>query len=115
MSGFHIRHPHDRPQRQCEMRRRHGVHVIDFAVRASPIVKRSAIPARHPGFFKNWFSARGHLDPFVLILFRGRSWWLAWRARRRSLRTGSWDCGRWRHLYLRPLMSAATAQEENEE
>ena len=70
--GHGFRDPHDRAQRQSKMCRRHGVHVINLAVRSAPIVIRSAIPARHPGFFKDRFRAGGDFDFLVLARFGGR-------------------------------------------
>src|ERR1700681_2822332 len=95
MSSLQIRDTHDGAQRQSKMCRRHGVHVINLAVRSAPVVIRSAVPTRHSSFFKDRFRAGGNNDLLVLARFggwRSRDWFFLflrkrWWGRNRRRRT----------------------------
>ena len=64
---------------------------------------RSAVPARHPGFFKDRFRAGGNVDFLVLARFRGRrsrDWFFFFRRKGRR---------RWNRR-LRMFVPTTTAQ-----
>ena len=86
MVGFQIGDADDGTERQSEVRSRHGVHVVDLAVRAAPIVIGSAVPARHSDFFKDRFRVCGNFDFLGLACGRGRRSYsrLLLRKRRRA-------------------------------
>src|SRR5438093_1608551 len=50
ISAVQTRNPHNRTQWQRTMRRRHGVHVVNFTIRCSPVVIRRPVPARNSSF-----------------------------------------------------------------
>ena len=70
MSRLHICYPDNRAQRQREVRRRHRIHVVDFAIGAAAIVIRRTIPTRHAGLFKNRPGVRRNLN--IVRGFGGR-------------------------------------------
>src|SRR5580692_4007092 len=118
MSRLQIGDAHDRSQRQSKMRRRHGVHVIQLAVRSAPVVIWSAIPARHPRLLKDGLRSGGNLDLLVFSsasrFFARRCW--RWNSRGRFFllrRRRGW-C-----LRLRMFMPAAAqkyaAQQEKKQ
>src|SRR6185437_983356 len=48
-AGFCVRDAHDAVQRQRAMCGGHLIHVIDFAIRAAPVVVGRTVPARKAG------------------------------------------------------------------
>src|SRR5207302_4357875 len=58
VSLLQIGNTYDGTQRQRAMRRRHGVHVVDFAIRSHTVVVRRTVPTGAPGFHSQRRGAR---------------------------------------------------------
>ena len=88
VSGLDVGDAHHRSQRQGEMSRREGVHVINLAVGSVAVVIGSAIPAGDSGLDQQRLGISGNLGGFFAL----------GRGRRRRLWSGSRSCldRRWR-------------------
>jgi hypothetical protein len=73
MAGLYICYTYDGAEREREVRGGHGVHVVDFAIRAAAIVIRGTIPARHTGLLEDGLGAGGNFDLGIVDGLGGRS------------------------------------------